>query len=74
MLIMILRTLLCVSIYHKKAYRYTRDLLLHLYCLKSMGSYWIHPRVMRELADMIAEPFSIICQQLRSQMTGDLLM
>lgn len=31
-------------------------LLLHLYCHKSMGPDRLHPRVLRELAGVIAEP------------------
>ena len=39
-----------------------RDLQLQLDCHKSMGLDRLHPRVMRELADVIAEPVSIIYQ------------
>ena len=39
-----------------------RDLLLDLDCHKSMGPDEIHPRVLRELAEVIAEPLSIIYQ------------
>ncbi|GAB0190793.1 mitochondrial enolase superfamily member 1 [Grus japonensis] len=39
-----------------------RDLLLHLDAYKSMGSNGIHPRVLRELADVIVRPLSIIFQ------------
>ena len=46
-----------------------RDLLLQLDCHKSMGLDEIHPRVLRELADVIAEPVSIIYQ--RSLLTGE---
>ena len=35
------------------------DLLLHLHCHKSMGPGEIHPRVLRELAEAIAEPLSV---------------
>ena len=40
-----------------------RDLLLQLDCHKSVGPDEIHPRVLRELAEVIAEPLSIICQR-----------
>ncbi|MCQ4187459.1 reverse transcriptase family protein [Klebsiella pneumoniae] len=46
-----------------------RDLLLQLDCHKSMGPDEIHPRVLRELAEVIAEPLSIIYQ--RSLLTGE---
>ena len=39
-----------------------RDLLLQLDCHKSMGPDEIHPRVLRELAEVIAEPLTIIYQ------------
>ncbi|GAB0190123.1 mitochondrial enolase superfamily member 1 [Grus japonensis] len=45
------------------------DLLLHLDAYKSMGPNGIHPRVLRELADVIARPLSIIFQ--RSQESGE---
>ena len=41
-----------------------RDLLLQLACQKCMGPDEIHPRVLRELAEAIAEPLSIIYQVL----------
>jgi len=46
-----------------------RDLLLQLDCHTSMGPDEIHPRVLRELAEVIAEPLSIIYQ--RSLLTGE---
>ena len=46
-----------------------RDLLLQLDCHKSMGPDEIHPRVLRELAEVIAEPLSIIYQ--RSLLAGE---
>ena len=46
-----------------------RDLLLQLDCHKSMGPDEIHPRLLRELAEEIAEPLSIIYQ--RSLLTGE---
>lgn len=39
-----------------------RDLLLHLECHKSMGPDRLHPRVLRELAEVIAKPLSTIYQ------------
>jgi len=39
-----------------------REFLLHLDCHKSMGSDGLHPRVLRELAGMIAELLLAIYQ------------
>ena len=39
-----------------------RELLPHLDCHKSIGLYGFHPRVLRELAGVIAEPLSAIYQ------------
>ena len=46
-----------------------RDLLLQLDCHESMGQNEIHPRVLRKLAEVIAEPLSIICR--RSLLIGE---
>ncbi|RMC01238.1 hypothetical protein DUI87_22187 [Hirundo rustica rustica] len=46
-----------------------RELLRCLDTHKSMGPDGIHPRVMRELADELANPLFIICQQ--SWLTGE---
>ncbi|RMC17437.1 hypothetical protein DUI87_06019 [Hirundo rustica rustica] len=46
-----------------------RELLSHLDVHKSMGQDGIHPRVMKELADELAKPLSIIHQQ--SWLTGE---
>ncbi|KFW77280.1 RNA-directed DNA polymerase from mobile element jockey, partial [Manacus vitellinus] len=45
------------------------DLLSHLDTHKSMGPDGIHPRVIRELAEDLAKPLSIIYQQ--SWLTGE---
>jgi len=39
------------------------DLLCHLNTHMSMGLNGIHPTVLRELAEELAKPLSIICQQ-----------
>ncbi|RMC19522.1 hypothetical protein DUI87_04134 [Hirundo rustica rustica] len=48
-----------------------RELLKCLDIHKSVGPDGIHPRVMRELADELAKPLSIICHQ--SWLTGEVL-
>ncbi|KFP67443.1 hypothetical protein N322_10156, partial [Cariama cristata] len=45
------------------------DLLHHLDIHKSMGPDGIHPRVLRELAEVLTEPLSIVYQQ--SWLTGE---
>ncbi|GAB0208615.1 mitochondrial enolase superfamily member 1 [Grus japonensis] len=45
------------------------DLLHHLDTHKSMGSDGIHPRVLRELVEVLTKPLSIIYQQ--SWLTGE---
>jgi len=45
------------------------DLLYHIDTHKSMGLDGIHPVVLKELADVLAKPYSIICQQ--SWLTGE---
>ena len=46
-----------------------RDLIHHLDAQKCMGPDGIHPRVLRELAEVLAKPLSIIYQ--RSWSTGE---
>jgi len=46
-----------------------RELLLHLDCPSSMGPDGLHPRVLRELAGVIAKPLSAIYQ--RSWLSGE---
>ncbi|KAK4808189.1 hypothetical protein QYF61_001221 [Mycteria americana] len=48
------------------------DLLYHLDIHKSMGPDEIHPRVLKELAEMLTKPLSIIYQQ--SWLTGEVLV
>ena len=45
-----------------KAATTVRDVLLQMDCHKSMGPDRIHPRVQRELAEVIAKPLCIIYQ------------
>jgi len=49
---------------------YVRDHLGNLDAHKSMGPNGMHPRVLRELADIIAEPHSTIFE--RSWKTGEM--
>jgi len=46
------------------------NLLCHLHTYKSTGPDWIHPRMLRELAEELAKPLSIICPQ--SWLTEDI--
>ncbi|PKU39375.1 rna-directed dna polymerase from mobile element jockey- hypothetical protein [Limosa lapponica baueri] len=48
------------------------DLLCHLSTHKSMGSDGIHPRVLRELVEVLTKPLSIIYQQ--SWLTEEVLV
>ena len=50
-----------------------RELLLHLDCHKSMGTDRLHPRVLRELEGVIAEPLSAIyeCSWLCGEVPED---
>ncbi|KFQ69712.1 hypothetical protein N335_12441, partial [Phaethon lepturus] len=48
-----------------------KDLLCHLDTHKSVGPDGIHPRVLRELAEGLSKPLSIISQQ--SWLTGEVL-
>ncbi|KFZ53253.1 hypothetical protein N321_11466, partial [Antrostomus carolinensis] len=47
-----------------------RDLLSQLDICKSMGPDGAHPRILRELAEVLAKPLSIIYQQ--SWLTGEI--
>jgi len=45
-----------------RSHRYLKTILLHLDCHKSVGLDGLHPRVLRKLAGVIAEPLSAIYQ------------
>ncbi|KFQ01295.1 hypothetical protein N330_12669, partial [Leptosomus discolor] len=45
------------------------DLLHHLDAHKSMGPDGLHPRVLKELVDVLTKPLYIICQ--KSWLTGE---
>ncbi|KAF4801142.1 hypothetical protein TURU_037745 [Turdus rufiventris] len=60
-----------VRVVHNASVKRVRELLSYLDVHKSMGPDGIHPRVMRELADELAKPLSVIYQQ--SWLTGEVL-